>query len=410
MKQLNNVTMDFPLESLYPVTSFEKPLSQLFAYVKEGAFVQIVGIPGVGRSNLLRVLPYNRGVRLRHLGGNQTKFHFVLIPFAEIHKHGFFDALKLIALSLIDSLEKRGQNLLSQSITANDELILSQSLKKVFRFLCLEQDLHVILLCDRFEKFFPTIPQEFFTFLESVRSEVKHQLSVVFSTNKPLEELIDKETLGNLIGTLVSHTITLPLSDPPSLTFRIQHLEKVAGKTLAPKQKEELLKLTAGHGKYTRVALEELFAQEKMLTDIKAFLLENRAVRSVSYEIWNSLLPSEQKEFIAGSRVIDIPLFKNFVAYRAKQKTSEPITLERLSTQLTRLEFSLLSFLLKNQDRIIEREEIVTAVWGESVSTKGVSEEALDQLMFRLRKKIEENPTQPTHLITIKGRGIRFTP
>ena len=51
------------------------------------------------------------------------------------------------------------------------------------------------------------------------------------------------------------------------------------------------------------------------------------------------------------------------------------------------LEFKLLKFFIDNPDRIIEREEIIKAVWKDEKTTEGVTDQALDQLIFRLRKK-----------------------
>jgi DNA-binding winged helix-turn-helix (wHTH) protein len=65
--------------------------------------------------------------------------------------------------------------------------------------------------------------------------------------------------------------------------------------------------------------------------------------------------------------------------------------------------------MIENKERILEKEEIINAVWKEAKTTLGVTDQALDQLIFRLRKKIEENPNVPQHLLTIKGRGFKFT-
>ena len=79
-----------------------------------------------------------------------------------------------------------------------------------------------------------------------------------------------------------------------------------------------------------------------------------------------------------------------------------------LSDILTSLEFKLLKFLLENPDRLIQRDEIIESVWQDTKSQEGVTDQALDQLIFRLRKKIEDDPNNPNHLQTVKGRGIRF--
>ena len=64
----------------------------------------------------------------------------------------------------------------------------------------------------------------------------------------------------------------------------------------------------------------------------------------------------------------------------------------------------------QNSGKILGRDEIINTVWKELSSTAGVTEQALDQLIFRVRKKIEENPNQPQHIQTVKGRGFKFTP
>jgi len=69
----------------------------------------------------------------------------------------------------------------------------------------------------------------------------------------------------------------------------------------------------------------------------------------------------------------------------------------------------LLRFLIENQGKVLDKEAIINAVWKEAKTTLGVTDQALDQLIFRLRKKIEENPNNPTHIQTIKGRGFKFT-
>ena len=79
-----------------------------------------------------------------------------------------------------------------------------------------------------------------------------------------------------------------------------------------------------------------------------------------------------------------------------------------MSDKLTSLEYKLLKFLIENKGKVLQKEEIINTVWQEGKTTLGVTDQALDQLIFRLRKKIEENPNNPTHIQTIKGRGFRF--
>ena len=73
-------------------------------------------------------------------------------------------------------------------------------------------------------------------------------------------------------------------------------------------------------------------------------------------------------------------------------------------------EYRLLQFLIENQGRLITRDEIIKAVWPQALVAEGITDEAIDQLIYRLRKKTEDDPNNPKHTITVKGQGFRFNP
>lgn len=74
--------------------------------------------------------------------------------------------------------------------------------------------------------------------------------------------------------------------------------------------------------------------------------------------------------------------------------------------KLTSTEFSLLSLLAKNQGRVLTHQYILKEVWG-----YGYIEQTqyLRVFVAQLRKKIEDNPSKPTLLITESGIGYRFS-
>ncbi|MEK7502274.1 MAG: helix-turn-helix domain-containing protein, partial [Patescibacteria group bacterium] len=446
-------------ESLYPSDSRFPEIEKVLSFIKNGNSCQIIGLPGVGRSNLLGLLSYNTDVRIKHLSENQKWFHFVLLNFSEIRKKPLFEATKFIFLSLSDSLRERKMNedykkvneIFNESLKTNDELVLFQGLKRAIDFLCIEKELTVVFLFDRFEEYISMLETEFFANLRILRNRAKYRFSVIFSLNRPLEDLIEPILFADFYEFLAGNIIYLPLLDKPGLDFRISYLEKVSGKKIGKKSIEEVLRLTAGHGKLTRLCLEAISAQDlrSKTYDLRKFLLEQKSIIGSLYEIWNSLLPEEQtalKKLISTSEepirsprrcyevtpprwileklglvkdgVLTIPLLADFIL-SMKQSSSEVIQYDAvtneirkggivLSDSLTSSEFKLLKLLLENPDKIIERDEIIKAVWQDAKSTEGVTDQALDQLIFRLRKKIEEDPNNPRHLQTIKGRGIRF--
>lgn len=73
--------------------------------------------------------------------------------------------------------------------------------------------------------------------------------------------------------------------------------------------------------------------------------------------------------------------------------------------KLTHLEFELLTFLCRNEDRVFSREELMLGVWG---LRQGGSARTVDNFVAQLRAKLETDPDHPVHLLTVRGSGYRF--
>jgi DNA-binding response OmpR family regulator len=74
-------------------------------------------------------------------------------------------------------------------------------------------------------------------------------------------------------------------------------------------------------------------------------------------------------------------------------------------THLTLMEAELLRHLIRNNGKPVSRKSLLEEVWGlrEDTDTR-----AIDNFMVRLRRYIEDNPSQPRHLVTVRGVGYRF--
>ena len=72
---------------------------------------------------------------------------------------------------------------------------------------------------------------------------------------------------------------------------------------------------------------------------------------------------------------------------------------------LTLMEAQFLRHLIRNQGRVVSRKSILEEVWGlrEDTDTR-----AIDNFVVRLRRYIEDDPSQPKHLQTVRGVGYRF--
>ena len=75
------------------------------------------------------------------------------------------------------------------------------------------------------------------------------------------------------------------------------------------------------------------------------------------------------------------------------------------TTRLTVMESELLRHLVRNRGRVVSRKSILEEVWGvrEDTDTR-----AIDNFIVRLRRYLEDDPSRPTHLLTVRGVGYRF--
>jgi len=72
---------------------------------------------------------------------------------------------------------------------------------------------------------------------------------------------------------------------------------------------------------------------------------------------------------------------------------------------LPRKEYDLILCLRNKAGKICDRDELIARVWPEVLNPGGVADAAIDQLVHRLRLKIEPDPAHPTRLMSRKGFG-----
>ncbi len=81
------------------------------------------------------------------------------------------------------------------------------------------------------------------------------------------------------------------------------------------------------------------------------------------------------------------------------------VTLRGEVVKLALKEFELLEMLLRNAGRVMTRGQLIDRIWGSDYvgDTK-----TLDVHVKRLRSKIEDDPTQPVRLVTVRGLGYKY--
>ena len=81
------------------------------------------------------------------------------------------------------------------------------------------------------------------------------------------------------------------------------------------------------------------------------------------------------------------------------------VTVSGTEIRLPLKEFELLEMLLRNTGRVLTRGQLIDRIWGADYvgDTK-----TLDVHVKRLRSKLEKDPSNPSHLVTVRGLGYKF--
>ena len=123
---------------------------------------------------------------------------------------------------------------------------------------------------------------------------------------------------------------------------------------------------------------------------------------------WQTSQPEAVATDEAGNAEVSAPVGANYsFAGRTIDFTNLEIHALGKTARLTLMEMGLLRYLVEHPNRVIARKEILEKVWRvhEDTDTR-----AIDNFIVRLRRYIEEDPSKPEHLVTVRGVGYRFLP
>src|SRR5215831_17218668 len=143
---------------------------------------------------------------------------------------------------------------------------------------------------------------------------------------------------------------------------------------------------------------KNLIGDQVLPSEIVAAKSTNNAMETRNFGLPDSFVrqlekPDPESESVFGEVRIN---FSEMTAFRKGQ----PIT-------MTAMEFKALKYLIQNPRRVISRNELLNEVWGyeDYPSTRTV-----DNHILRLRQKLEREPSEPRHFITVHRTGYKFVP
>jgi two-component system, OmpR family, alkaline phosphatase synthesis response regulator PhoP len=158
-------------------------------------------------------------------------------------------------------------------------------------------------------------------------------------------------------------------------------------------QKLPILMLTARSAEQDRIHGLELGADDYIIKPFHLRELLLRVERMIERTTWYATDARPARQIEIAGYVVDLE----------KLSGSGP----RGRLQLTALEADLLEAMTSQPNRLFSRSELLEKVWGyrSEVETRTV-----DNFIARLRKYFEEEPDQPRHFISLRGKGYMYVP
>ena len=350
----------------YPVEYRSKEVHTILKAVRAGESVSLVGLSGAGKSNLLGFLA-NRWP----LPGEADDLSFILVDcnrLDRMHGEALFHAIQA-ALGDSSGEESNLQTL---------DVLIAEQFASDPRTLC--------VMLDRFDALQQAADPMLYNHLRALRDANKYRLSFLIATRRPLSP--DNE----LAELFYAHTIWLGPLSRSDAEWNVARYAQRREAAWDGDISRALVDVSWGYASMLRAVceayadLETLEAQD---------LIAHPAVQRRIREFWAD---KPDDSMLEKSGLLGHPML---MAARAPEfDTSE----------LTAKEHVLLNYFLTHPGEVCEKDALILAVWPEdAVFEEGVRDDSLAQLVRRLRKKIEPDPTNPRFIHTVPGRGYKFT-
>ena len=360
----------------YPESYRSKEVGQVLQVIKSGECISIIGLSGAGKSNLLGFMA-NRQDLFRHCP------RLALIDCNRMKEATPTAFLELLRIALAGTATAGTVDLsIGNNFVAIEQLLenLQGSMSGIG------------LLIDRFDAL-ERIPEPgvVYSNLRALRDTYKYWLTLAPASRRPLDENTELAEL------CYAHTLWLgPLSESDAHWTIVIYTGRLGVQWDAGIERA-LLEYSWGYPSFLR-AVCEAYASGSSL-ELEALRAHPAVERRVA-EFWADRPEPQalQKSGLAGHPLLGTPA--------APAKKAPVID----NAQLTAKENLLWEYLQSHPNQVIEKDELIQAVWPEDkIFTQGIRDDSLAQLIRRLRVKLEPNPAEPCYIHTIPGRGYRFT-
>ena len=426
-----------------------REIDNIFLHLRAGNSCNVIGIGSVGKSNLLRFLQ-QADVRRAKLGAEWDKYLFVYIDANKLLERSEWGLWELMLHQILVELSngeikpmeyQEIDDLHQRSTAPATRHIALRYLDRAIGLICKNLNLKLVFLFDEFDDLYQTLSSQAFDALRALRDENKYSLMYIVTSRRELNQLRKEEEHREAFEELIiPNTIWLSAYSKADARYTLHRLATRHGIKLSEQQINNILKVTGGHPGLIRTAFP-LMSERSKLTES---LLTNKNIREECQRIWESLTKDEQKALallvsnshvqitegifgqlrqkglLGGEWAESNEMFSSiFSMYIRNEK---PVNDNRIKIDhqqhkiwvddqeiqnISGLEYTLLAYLEERRGQVCSRKQIAQHLYPNDKLT-GISANAIDSIIKRLRKQIEPDPRKPRFISTVHGVGFRL--
>ena len=413
-------------EASFPVTYCQTEVKQILRAIRSQRSIAVVGLAGMGKSNILRFIAAHPRARARYLDRMADDVIIVLLD-CNLIENCAQEAAILQAMAVqLASVAKGGKS--STSMPAR------QTLEKALEMLPPAQ--LPVFIVDRFDLAAATLPSSFYNILRGLRDRRAGRVSFVLGLRRLPENLYE---LGDLF---VNPCYVGPLNRQDSLDS-LRRDERRIGHRFKPIERERVLAISGRHPALRKNVAELAAAGSVSLVEedrvVIAHLLEIPLIPQICGDLWNDLTTTEQTAlwaYLSGAPTTDTevtkvvtslrqyglldetssrqpalfsPLFEAFVRQQSVTAQKVIVVLEpplrvRLKgplgdqwLKLTPVPFKLLECLARSPGGFGEEPSLLKCVYGRDVRGLENRSQTLGMMVHRIREQLDPPLRQLTN-------------
>lgn len=426
--------------------AFSDMPEQLLEHLALGHCVSIVGLSNSGKSTLMRTMAAQDSEQV-YAGRDGRDGLFVYIDCnraVEISSQAFYE---VVLRSILERLADDRDDVFSelrdahQTVTeANNAFSASLSFNLALSELCTQLEKDLCLFFDEFDEIYRALDERALLNLRALRDRFTDGLAFATATIRSLPVLRGGSVEDEFAELFSRFTFGMPLLSEAECHAVIEGLTLEG---LSKDLRARAVELSGGHPGILVAAAQSLAnLPAKAKKDPEAFIRFEPQPRAECLKLWNQLteeeregvitlaldpksgLPRQQTRHLSALGMLRegqlfSPIFAEFVARRGRgpdveaqgvflDSDSGDVWVDGIRVPvLTDLEYRLLELLYQRRDKLTDKYQIVTAVWGEEY-LGDVDDARVEKLISRLRSKIEPEPSEPSYIITRRGRGYKL--